>query len=276
MYGKKIKDYESIEETQNIKSSYDDGEFGMETEQKKSYKTLIIAIFVIVFFFGLIAYLFMTKIKSPNSQTNQQVQSSQQNPQIPQNLVAQTPTNSQNQQNNQTSQQNQPPQQSQNFQQNQPVPQIQSSQQNQTAQQNQPAQQIQSSQSLRTQLGKTRSQLTETQITHTIVQAANYCHTHGMELSFTSPGWMEPKNLENMNLVPPTCGACLSNMAIAPNGDIIPCQSWLNKADVLGNILSSDWKDVWNNHNCVAIRDYASQDLGKCPFRETHVMNGVS
>ena len=65
MYGKKIKDYESIEETQNIKSSYDDGEFGMETEQKKSYKTLIIAIFVIVFFFGLIAYLFMTKIKSP-------------------------------------------------------------------------------------------------------------------------------------------------------------------------------------------------------------------
>ena len=35
MYGKKIKDYESIEETQNIKSSYDDGEFGMETEQKK-------------------------------------------------------------------------------------------------------------------------------------------------------------------------------------------------------------------------------------------------
>ena len=146
MYGKKIKDYESIEETQNIKSSYDDGEFGMETEQKKSYKTLIIAIFVIVFFFGLIAYLFMTKIKSPNSQTNQQVQSSQQNPQIPQNLVAQTPTNSQNQQNNQTSQQNQPPQQSQNFQQNQPVPQIQSSQQNQTAQQNQPAQQIQSSQ----------------------------------------------------------------------------------------------------------------------------------
>ena len=146
MYGKKIKDYESIEETQNIKSSYDDGEFGMETEQKKSYKTLIIAIFVIVFFFGLIAYLFMTKIKSPNSQTNQQVQSSQQNPQIPQNLVAQTPTNSQNQQNNQTSQQNQPPQQSQNFQQNQPVPQIQSSQQNQTAQQNQSAQQIQSSQ----------------------------------------------------------------------------------------------------------------------------------
>ncbi|MBR3280257.1 MAG: radical SAM protein [Clostridia bacterium] len=122
----------------------------------------------------------------------------------------------------------------------------------------------------------TNTQLTETQITHTIVEAANYCHTHGMELSFTSPGWVDPKNLENMNLNPPTCGACLSNMAIAPNGDIIPCQSWLNKADVLGNILSSDWKDVWNRNNCVAIRDYASQDLGKCPFRETYVMHGVS
>ena len=144
MYGKKIKDYESIEETQNIKSSYDDGEIGMEIEQKKSYKSLIVAIFVIVLFFGLIAYLLMTKLNSPNSQSNQQ------NPQIPQNVVAQTSTNNQNQQNKQTSQQNQPAQQIQSSQQNQPAQQIQSSQQNQPAQQiqssqqNQPAQKSQS------------------------------------------------------------------------------------------------------------------------------------
>ena len=116
----------------------------MEIEQKKSYKSLIVAIFVIVLFFGLIAYLLMTKLNSPNSQSNQQ------NPQIPQNVVAQTSTNNQNQQNKQTSQQNQPAQQIQSSQQNQPAQQIQSSQQNQPAQQiqssqqNQPAQKSQS------------------------------------------------------------------------------------------------------------------------------------
>ena len=134
MYGKKIKDYESIEETQNIKSSYDDGEIGIETEQKKSYKSLIVAIFAIVLFFGLIAYLFMIKLKSHKSQSSQQVAPSQQNPQIPQNLVSQTSKNTQNQQNNQTSKQNQLPQQSQSSQKNQPV------------QQNQPAQESQYSQ----------------------------------------------------------------------------------------------------------------------------------
>ena len=140
MYGKKIKDYESIEETQNIKSSYDDGEIGMETEQKKNYKSLIVAIFVIVLFFGLIICLFIIKLKIPNSQVNQQISPSPQNPQIPQNLVAQNSTNNQNQQNKQTSQQNQLSQQSKSSQQNQPAPQIQSSQQNQQAQQNQSAQ----------------------------------------------------------------------------------------------------------------------------------------
>ena len=138
MYSKKIKDYESIEETQNIKSSYDDGEIGMETEQKKSYKSLIVAIIAIVFFFGLIAYLFITKLKSPNSQTNQQLPPIQQNPQIPQNLVSQNSSNVQNQplQQSQPPQQNQPPQQSQPPQQNQPAQQSQSGQINGVNQQN--------------------------------------------------------------------------------------------------------------------------------------------
>ena len=25
----------------------------------------------------------------------------------------------------------------------------------------------------------------------------------------------------------PSCGACLSNMALAPDGTVLPCQSWL-------------------------------------------------
>ena len=119
------------------------------------------------------------------------------------------------------------------------------------------------------------TQLSEDALYACLMRAANYCYTHGMEISFTSPGWIDPEKIELISMSVPTCGACLSNMAIAPNGDVMPCQSWLNQADVLGNILSSKWEDIWNNHNCVAIRDYARRDLGKCPFRESHMSDEV-
>ena len=61
-----------------------------------------------------------------------------------------------------------------------------------------------------------------------------------MEISFTSPGWVEQEKLAELGLTVPTCGACLSNMAIAPNGNVVPCQSWLSDDGVLGSILKED------------------------------------
>ena len=45
-----------------------------------------------------------------------------------------------------------------------------------------------------------------------------------MEISFTSPGWISSKKLKELKLDIPNCGACLSNMAIAPDGEVVPCQ----------------------------------------------------
>jgi len=42
----------------------------------------------------------------------------------------------------------------------------------------------------------------------------------------------------------PSCGAALSNMAIAPDGRVIPCQSWLNSEASLGNILEDDFSNI--------------------------------
>ena len=39
-----------------------------------------------------------------------------------------------------------------------------------------------------------------------------------------------------------TCTAAKYNMAIEPNGDVLPCQSYFC---VLGNILKDDWKTIW-------------------------------
>ena len=75
-----------------------------------------------------------------------------------------------------------------------------------------------------------------------------------MELDFTSPGWLPEETLRALGLhLIPSCGACLSNMAIAPDGSIIPCQSWLSTAP-LGNMLTDDWSAVWNSDRCAAIR----------------------
>ena len=68
-------------------------------------------------------------------------------------------------------------------------------------------------------------------------------------------------------MVVPSCGACLSNMAIAPNGDIIPCQSWLNGIS-LGNMLKENFKNVWESEACVKKRKRASLEEEICLLKE--------
>lgn len=76
----------------------------------------------------------------------------------------------------------------------------------------------------------------------------------GMELDFTSPGWLEEPELREMGLhLIPSCGACLSNMAITPDGTVVPCQSWLGGVQ-LGHILTDDWQTIWDSPTCRDIR----------------------
>ena len=57
-----------------------------------------------------------------------------------------------------------------------------------------------------------------------------------MELSFTSPGWIKEDVLRKLKLDIPTCGACLSNMAIAPDGNVVPCKFWVEEME---------WRRKW-------------------------------
>ena len=90
---------------------------------------------------------------------------------------------------------------------------------------------------------------------------------NGMEIDFTSPGWLPPETLLGLGLtMAPTCGACLSNMAVAPDGTVVPCQSWLS-GDGLGNILADDWKTIWHNPRCAAIRAESAKMEHICQLR---------
>ena len=76
----------------------------------------------------------------------------------------------------------------------------------------------------------------------------------GMELDFTSPGWLDEETLRSLSLtLIPSCGACLSNMAVAPDGTVVPCQSWLGGV-TLGHILTDCWNSIWDSEECRTIR----------------------
>ena len=87
-----------------------------------------------------------------------------------------------------------------------------------------------------------------------------------MEIAFTSPGWLDEQVFEEMNIPSPSCGACLSNMAVTPGGNAVPCQSWLSDQP-LGNMLTDDWKDIWDSETCRKRRTFSAQLTGECPLR---------
>lgn len=96
--------------------------------------------------------------------------------------------------------------------------------------------------------------LTPEQLTDILRQAVDTAEELGMELDFTSPGWLDEETLRSLGLnLIPSCGACLSNMAVTPDGKVVPCQSWLSD-EPLGDLLHDDWTDIWNSPRCAAIR----------------------
>ena len=112
------------------------------------------------------------------------------------------------------------------------------------------------------------TQLSEDELYNILKEARKYVNDNLMEISFTSPGWINEKKLREIGLDIPSCGACLSNMAIAPNGEVVPCQSWLGKDAGLGNMLTTKWEDIWNNPKCKKQREYSAKSLGQCPLRK--------
>lgn len=112
------------------------------------------------------------------------------------------------------------------------------------------------------------TQLSQEELYQILKEACEYAKENLMEISFTSPGWLSDKKLIELGLAIPSCGACLSNMAIAPDGEVVPCQSWLDDDAGLGNILDVEWKNIWENSKCKKIRKFSAKTTGICPLRK--------
>ena len=86
-----------------------------------------------------------------------------------------------------------------------------------------------------------------------------------MKLSFTSPGWIDEKDLREMGLEVPSCGAALSNMAVAPDGTAVACQSCLDR-ESFGNMLTTEWKNIWEHPVCRKYRAFSVLMKQECPL----------
>ena len=109
-------------------------------------------------------------------------------------------------------------------------------------------------------------QLESSELEEILRRSVAYCHENGMEIAFTSPGWLEEEVFDELNIASPSCGACLSNMAVTPGGNVVPCQSWLS-GKPLGNMLTDDWNVIWESEACRTRRDFSAQVNGECPLR---------
>ncbi len=116
-------------------------------------------------------------------------------------------------------------------------------------------------------------QLTTEEIKAVLSEAVEYCYANEMEISFTSPGWVEPEFCEALGIRVPSCGACLSNMAITPGGNVVPCQSWLSDAP-LGSMLTDAWETIWDSPACAARRAESAKMEGLCPLRRVRGEGG--
>lgn len=111
-----------------------------------------------------------------------------------------------------------------------------------------------------------RLQLSADELKQVLREATSFCYAHDMEISFTSPGWVEPGFCHELGLNEPSCGACLSNMAVTPGGHVVPCQSWLS-GPVLGDMRADSWESIWDGDECALIRDDSAKMDGSCPLR---------
>lgn len=116
--------------------------------------------------------------------------------------------------------------------------------------------------------------LTPEELTEVLRPAMDFAFSHGMEVNFTSPGWLDEDTLTGLGFAQiPSCGACLSNMAVAPDGTVLPCQSWLT-GHGLGHILRTPWNRIWRSPECCAIRMESARMKRLCQLGDTPMQEG--
>lgn len=112
---------------------------------------------------------------------------------------------------------------------------------------------------------KDRNILTRDKLYEVVRDGIAFAQQSGMDLQFTSPGQLTDEQLKDLGLAVPMCGAGLSNMAIRPDGQVVPCQSWITAP--LGSMMWKPWEWIWEHPKTVVIRKNNALK-NQCPLKE--------
>ena len=80
-----------------------------------------------------------------------------------------------------------------------------------------------------------------------------------LEFNWFTPTCYLKFNPLDLGLGPKSCSACITNMAVRPDGVVAPCQSWLHD-EGLGNILTAPWEQIFNHPLARRIREHEFRD----------------
>ena len=90
----------------------------------------------------------------------------------------------------------------------------------------------------------------------------------GVKLTWYTPTPYCELNPVNMGLGIKQCTACALNMAVEPDGSVLPCQSYYRP---LGNLLTDPWERIWDHELCRKIRkrEYLDGECTDCALKDT-------
>jgi len=98
------------------------------------------------------------------------------------------------------------------------------------------------------------------ELTEALTMLKRLANEGGVKLIWYTPTPYHEFNPINHGLGIKQCTACSLNMAVEPDGTVLPCQSYYRP---LGNILTDPWERIWEHDLCRSIRERRYLD-GKC------------
>ena len=115
--------------------------------------------------------------------------------------------------------------------------------------------------------GEEAEGITYYELTDLLVKLREIAKEKGTNLIWYTPTPYHEFNPVNYGFGIKQCTACAMNMAIEPDGTVLPCQSYYKS---LGNILTDPWPSIWNHELCKKIRErgYLDGDCLECNLKQ--------
>lgn len=120
---------------------------------------------------------------------------------------------------------------------------------------------------IRSGKGRSAKGITYEELESLLVKLATIAGEEEVNLVWYTPTPYCKFNPINYGLGIKQCTACSLNMAIEPDGSVLPCQSYY---EPLGNVLDDLWDGIWNHELCKRIRgrEYLPDECQKCELAD--------